>query len=202
MKPSSTTRLAVTGAIALALSLASGACTLVSSGTPDPVRPPRPARTNADGVPFNLDDVPDAFPVQEVKTRSGNPARYEVFGEEYRVMDTSEGYSERGLASWYGEEFHGRRMSGGGPFDMYAMTAAHRTLPLPTYVRVTNLENGRSVVVKVMDRGPFHDTDQRIIDVSYVAAYKLRMIGAGTVRVRVEALPPAALDRSSGGGDG
>lgn len=189
----------VLGALAVALPLTTGACTLVSSGTPDPVRPPRPARTDSDGVPFNLDDVPDAFPVQEVKTRSGNPARYEVFGEEYTVLDTSEGYRRQGLASWYGEQFHGRRMSSGDPFDMYAMTAAHRSLPLPTYVRVTNLENGRSVIVKVMDRGPFHDTDERIIDLSYVAAYRLRMIDSGTARVRVEALAPAALDRSSGG---
>jgi rare lipoprotein A len=94
------------------------------------------------------------------------------------------------MASWYGPEFQGRRTSSGEPYDMYAMTAAHTSLPLPTYVEVTNLENERRVVVRVNDRGPFHE--DRIIDLSYVAAWKLGMIGRGTARVRVRALEPAA----------
>ena len=138
-------------------------------------------------------DPPDAVPRLETKTRSGNPDSYEVRGRSYRVLETSDGYVERGIASWYGEQFHGRRTSSGEPYDMYDMTAAHKSLPLPTYVEVTNLENGRTVVVRVNDRGPF--IDGRIIDLSFAAARKLGYIGAGTVEVEVRALDPAARDR-------
>jgi rare lipoprotein A len=103
-------------------------------------------------------------------------------------MDSSEGYQEHGVASWYGTKFHGRRTSSGERYDMYAMTAAHKTLPLPAFVRVTNLQNGRAVVVKVNDRGPFHG--DRIIDLSYAAATKLGVVDAGTAPVEVVALPP------------
>jgi peptidoglycan lytic transglycosylase len=137
-------------------------------------------------------DVADAVPRPEVKSRFGNPETYEVNGKRYRVLETSRGYDEEGVASWYGEPFHGRRASSGETFDMYAMTAAHRSLPLPTYVEVTNLENDRRVVLRVNDRGPFHE--DRIIDVSYVAAVKLGMVGTGTARVRVRALDPPARD--------
>jgi len=137
-----------------------------------------------------LSSVPDAVPVQEAVSASGNPPEYEVFGETYRVLATSRGYEAEGLASWYGADFHGRRTSSGEPYDMYAMTAAHTSLPLPTYVEVTNLANGRQVVVRVNDRGPFHS--DRILDLSYVAAWKLGMVGPGTARVRVRALEPAA----------
>jgi rare lipoprotein A len=106
------------------------------------------------------------------------------------VLDSSFGYDERGFASWYGEEFHGRPTSSGETFDMYALSGAHRTLPIPTYVRVTNLTNGRSVVVRVNDRGPFRDPDSRIIDVSYAAALRLDMVREGTASVRVQALEP------------
>jgi rare lipoprotein A len=128
--------------------------------------------------------------VQEDKSRYGNRPEYEVFGIRYRVLESSIGYEEEGSASWYGEEFQGRPTSSREPYDMYLMTAAHRTLPLPTYVEVTNLENGRRAVVRVNDRGPFHP--DRIIDLSYVAALKLGYVDAGTARVRVRALEPAA----------
>lgn len=138
--------------------------------------------------PPDLSDVPDAVPRVEPRSASGNPPFYEVFGKRYHVMPTASGYTERGVASWYGEKFHGRRTSSGEPYDMYAMTAAHKTLPLPAYVRVTSLENGRSVVVRVNDRGPF--VDNRLIDLSYAAAVKLGMIGAGTAMVEVETIDP------------
>src|SRR5690606_6096907 len=115
---------------------------------------------------------------------------YEVFGKRYYVMKDARGYVERGIASWYGEKFHGRRTSSGETYDMYAMTAAHKTLPLPTYVEVTNLQNGRRVVVRVNDRGPFHEN--RIIDLSYTAAAKLGIIGPGTALVEVRAIDPGA----------
>ena len=134
----------------------------------------------------------DAVPRQEFKSRLGNPAFYDELGVRYRVLDTSDGYVERGLASWYGRNFHGRRTSAGEPYDMYAMTAAHKTLPLPTYVQVTDLDTGNRVVVRVNDRGPF--VEGRIIDLSYVAAVKLGIATAGTARVEVRALDPPAVD--------
>jgi rare lipoprotein A len=137
-----------------------------------------------------LEATPEAIPRVEPPARTGNMAEYTQSGGTYRVLDTSEGYDERGVASWYGEAFHGRRTSSGETYDMYGMTAAHRTLPLPTYVEVTNLANGRSVVLRLTDRGPFHDPDRRIIDVTYIAAIKLGMVGTGTAAVRVRALKP------------
>ncbi len=122
----------------------------------------------------------------------GNPPFYEVFGERYHVLDSSAGYSERGVASWYGRDFHGKPTSSGETYDMRGMTAAHKTLPIPTWVEVTNLENGESVVVRVNDRGPF--VDDRIIDLSQRAAEELDMIGAGTARVQVRALDAGMPD--------
>ncbi len=116
-----------------------------------------------------------------------------VFGQQYEVLDTSQGYLKEGIASWYGEPFHGRRTSNGEVYDMHGLTAAHKSLPLPTYVLVTNLENGRRVILRVNDRGPFHG--ERIIDVSFAAAEKLGMVGPGTARVEVRALDPPAADR-------
>ena len=135
-------------------------------------------------------EVPGLELTPEPRSRRGNRSEYEQWGETYRVLDTSEGYDERGVASWYGEPFHGRETSSGETYDMYELTAAHRTLPLPSYVEVTNLANGRSVVLRVTDRGPFHDPDRRIIDVSYTAALKLGMVGPGTAAVNVRALEP------------
>ena len=144
----------------------------------------------------DLSRIPDAVPKPEPRSRYGNPESYEVNGQHYYVLESSSGYFERGTASWYGEKFHGRRTSSGERYDMYAMTAAHRTLPLPTYVQVTNLRNGRSVVVRVNDRGPFHDN--RLIDLSYVAAAKLDMLESGTAPVEVRAIDPLQGSRVEG----
>ena len=124
--------------------------------------------------------------VNPERSSRGNPPFYEVFGERYYVLDSSEGFRERGIASWYGRDFHGRPTSGGEIYDMNAMTAAHKTLPIPTWVEVTNLTNGKQVIVKVNDRGPF--VAGRVIDLSRRAAQELDMIEAGTARVQVRAL--------------
>jgi rare lipoprotein A len=134
------------------------------------------------------DTVPDAVPRIEPRARNGNPPFYDVFGKRYYVLSSGAGYWERGVASWYGPGFHKERTSIGEPYDMYAMTAAHKTLPLPAYVRVTNLQNGRSVVVRVNDRGPF--VGNRIIDLSYTAAAKLDMLRNGTAMVDVRVIDP------------
>lgn len=142
----------------------------------------------ADEIPPNIADLPDAVPQAEDKSPYGNPSSYEVYGKRYDILDDARGFRESGYASWYGKKFHGKRTSSGVPYDMYAMTAAHKTLPIPCYVRVTNVSNGKSVVVKVNDRGPFHDG--RVIDLSYAAASKLDMIGHGSTLVQLEALTP------------
>ena len=133
--------------------------------------------------------VPDAVPRLEPRARYGNPPFYDVFGKRYYVLSSSVGYWERGVASWYGPGFHKERTSTGEPYDMYGMTAAHKTLPLPAYVRVTNLQNGRSVVVRVNDRGPF--VGNRIIDLSYTAAARLDMLRNGPAMVEVRAIDPS-----------
>ena len=134
--------------------------------------------------------MPDAVPRIEARSRYGNPPFYQVFGKRYYVLSSNIGYVERGVASWYGPGFHKIRTSNGESYDMYAMTAAHKTLPLPAYVRVTNLQNGRSVVVRVNDRGPF--VGNRIIDLSYTAAAKLDMVRNGTAFVEVRSIDPTA----------
>ena len=155
-----------------------------------------PAVRNDDGfpdsadVPADIHALPDAVPAAEPRSRYGNPKEYEVLGETYFVLDSARGYKERGRASWYGTKFNGKRTSSGETYDMYGMTAAHKTLPLPTYVRVTRLSNGRSVVVKVNDRGPFHQG--RIIDLSYAAATRLDLLKDGSAEVVVEAVDPGA----------
>lgn len=142
--------------------------------------------------PANLDQVPDAVPKVEPYA-SGANRPYVVFGQRY-VPDTSgQPYKKRGTASWYGKKFHGNSTSIGEAYDMYSMTAAHTTLPLPSYARVTSLVNGKTVVVRVNDRGPFHS--DRIMDLSYVAAYKLGIIGPGSGQVIVEAIPPDEIRR-------
>jgi rare lipoprotein A len=129
-------------------------------------------------------------PRQEPRSRLGNPPFYEVFGKRYYVMANGAGHVERGVASWYGPGFHAQNTSNGEPYDMYAMTAAHKTLPLPSYARVTNVANGRSVVVRINDRGPF--VGDRIIDLSHTAAAKLDMLRAGTAEVEVVVLAAPA----------
>lgn len=128
-------------------------------------------------------ELPDAVPRAEPPSARGNPESYVVLGKRYFVLPTNEGYVERGIASWYGTKFHGRSTSSGERYDMYEMTAAHKTLRLPAYARVTNLRNGKQVTVRINDRGPFHDN--RIIDLSYAAAQKLDMVGEGTALVEV-----------------
>lgn len=136
----------------------------------------------------DVSHIPDAVPRVEARTIAGNKSPYTVLGKSYTVMDSSENYWAEGVASWYGTKFHGQHTANGEIYDMYAMSAAHKTLPIPTYVRVTNLANQRSVIVRVNDRGPFHG--DRLIDLSYSAAHKLGFHQQGTARVRVEALDP------------
>jgi len=136
--------------------------------------------------PRDPTSIPDAVPHAEPRSRSGNPPFYAVDGRRYFVLGSSAGYLERGVASWYGPDFHGGRTANGDKYDMHAMTAAHKTLPLPCHVRVTNLSNGRSVVVRVNDRGPF--VANRIIDLSYAAATKLDIVRQGTALVEVQAV--------------
>jgi rare lipoprotein A (peptidoglycan hydrolase) len=173
--------------IALALAAVLSGCASaprVSAPPPTVQVPPR----STPPPPARLLDVPDAIPRAEPRSIYGNPPSYEVFGKRYYVMASSVGYVERGVASWYGPGFHKELTSVREPYDMYGMTAAHKTLPLPAYVRVTNLQNGRSCVVRVNDRGPF--VGNRIIDLSYTAAAKLDMLRDGTAMVEVRVLQP------------
>lgn len=151
--------------------------------------PPERYTQKHDAAPaqhIDTSQVADAVPRKEAYSRYGNPDSYKVLGKKYHTLKSSKGYIKRGTASWYGTKFHGHRTSSGDSYDMYAMSAAHKTLPLPTYARVTNLDNGRSVVVKINDRGPFHDN--RLIDLSYAAASRLGILDNGTGRVEVRAL--------------
>ncbi|MEH6575894.1 MAG: septal ring lytic transglycosylase RlpA family protein [Amphritea sp.] len=147
------------------------------------------------GRDVDVSKVPDAVPRVEPKSRGGNKSPYKVLGKTYYVMPSSLGYKERGVASWYGKKFHGHKTSNGEVYNMYGMSAAHKALPLPTFAKVTNLANGRSVIVRVNDRGPFHGG--RIIDLSYAAAKKLDMLGMGTARVEVEAVDPRNWNNSA-----
>lgn len=154
-------------------------CSSASYKTPP--LPPMP-------LPGDIDTIPEPIPKVEPRSARGNPRFYTVLGRRYFVLETSEGYLERGVASWYGPGFHASTTSNGERYDMYAMTAAHKTLPLPAYAQVTNLRNGKSVVVRINDRGPFKDG--RIIDLSYTAASRLDMLKDGTTFVEVRALTP------------
>lgn len=137
--------------------------------------------------PSNLDSVPDAVPrVESLKTATMRP--YVALGKTYTPMTTLKPYKERGQASWYGKRYHGQRTASGDVYDMYSMTAAHPTLPIPSYVRVTNLQNGSSIIVRINDRGPF--LESRLIDLSYVAAHKLGVLANGSARVEVESIIP------------
>ena len=191
-------------ALLLLVMLVLGACAGKQARQPPPVATvpaatPAPAGSGLyaphirDGAPTDAPDIaslPEPVPRQEPRARYGNHSPYTVLGRSYRVMDDARGYVERGVASWYGTKFHGRATSTLEPYDMYAFTAAHKTLPLPSYVRVTNLDNGRSLVVRVNDRGPFaHD---RLIDLSYAAAVRLGVHVKGTAPVEVRALDPGA----------
>lgn len=148
---------------------------------------------------FDASQVPDAIPKWEPLSRGGNKSPYTVRGKRYHVLPSAEGYEEEGISSWYGLKFHGELTSNGEVYNMYEMTAAHKTLPLPSYVKVTNLENLRSAIVRVNDRGPFHS--ERVIDLSYAAAIKLGFQKQGTAKVKLEAITlpsPAAKNAVDG----
>lgn len=173
--------LAGLGLVALALS----ACSTVVR-EPGPARPPgEPADGPPDGV-LDVSRIVPVVPRPEPRSPYGNHSPYTVLGETYRLRPSAAGYRERGLASWYGTKFHGRLTSSGEPYDMHQLTAAHRTLPLPTFAEVRNLDNGRSIIVRINDRGPFHP--ERIIDLSWAAAVKLGIDQAGTGPVEVRAI--------------
>ncbi|HEX5477765.1 MAG TPA: septal ring lytic transglycosylase RlpA family protein [Burkholderiales bacterium] len=172
---------------------------LLLAGCASGPAPKEPARRGSGGYylddgpganpPPDLASIPDAVPREEPLNRFANRP-YDVFGKRYVPLAAHQPYRERGIASWYGKKFHGHRTSSGEIYDMYAMTAAHCTLPIPSYARVTNLANGRSVVVRINDRGPFHSS--RIIDLSYAAAFKLGYVQAGSARVEVQSVEPGA----------
>jgi len=175
--------------VALALTLAA----FLLSGCSLARRKPEPTASIPSGSavpqpPADVLSIPDAVPRVEPRSTRGNPPFYTVFGKRYYVLASSEGHVERGTASWYGPGFHSAATSMGEPYDMYAMTAAHKTLPLPAYAEVTNLRNGRKVVVRINDRGPF--VGDRIIDLSYTAAARLDMLLQGTAPVEVRVITP------------
>jgi rare lipoprotein A len=178
---------------AAALSVLLAACSTFTRRAPQqPQGAPLPAPAPVPPPPAGIESIPDAVPRLEPRSAHGNPPFYDVLGRRYFVLAAADGYLERGVASWYGPTFHGGNTSSGEPYDMYGMSAAHKTLPLPTYARVTNLRNGRNIVVRINDRGPF--VANRLIDLSYTAAAKLDMIREGTTLVEVRALTPGAPD--------
>ena len=185
--------------IAAAFGLALAGC---GSSPTVPTKPASPTATVKSGgyylddgpeatPPPNLDAVPDAVPREEPLHRFANRT-YVALGNTYTPQTERRAHSQEGLASWYGRRFHGKKTASGEPYDMYAMTAAHPTLPIPSYARITALDTGKSVVVRINDRGPFHSS--RIIDLSYTAAHKLGYLSRGSTRVRVESLDPATTD--------
>jgi rare lipoprotein A len=155
---------------------------------------------NQDRAPtrnIDMSSVAEIIPVHITRTRAGNRSPYTVLGKSYNVMDTEAGYSERGVASWYGEKFHGHKTSNGEVFDMYLASAAHKSLPIPSFLKVTNLDNNRSIIVRVNDRGPFHG--DRLVDLSYAAAVKLGYADRGTARVQLDAIIVNGDSASSAG---
>lgn len=178
--------------------LAALALLLAACGAHPTREPPSgPGRDSGPTTAIDVSRIPEPIPRPEPLSAYGNRSPYTVLGRNYTVLASAKGYVERGFASWYGNKFHGRPTSSREPYDMYRFTAAHKSLPLPSFVRVTNLDNGQSVVVRVNDRGPFHDN--RIIDLSYAAAVRIGIAGRGTGLVEVRAIDPAdsGPDRSS-----
>jgi len=178
-------------ALAVLLALAAAGCATVTRTEAPSGAPPRGAYYKDDGPganpPADLATIPDAVPRAEPLSRFANRP-YQALGREYVPMTSLAPFRQSGIGSWYGRRYHGQKTSSGESYDMYAMSAAHPTLPIPSYARVTNLANGRSVVVRVNDRGPFHG--DRIIDLSYTAAWKLGYVDAGSARLEVESLLP------------
>lgn len=156
----------------------------------------RPAQDGAPSYFRDVSQIPDAVPTPHYGPYKASP--YSVLGRSYTPMQDGRSYRETGLASWYGTKFHGQLTANGENYDLYGMTAAHKTLPLPSYVRVTNLDNQRSIIVRVNDRGPFHS--DRIIDLSYAGAVKLGFAERGTARVRVEGIDPVVWQQQNKGG--
>jgi rare lipoprotein A len=181
--------------LTISLALPLGGCFLSKKQPAPPPKKPKRYKIEQDIGPHHTEQLPDlsqiknAVPKVESKSRIGNPKTYTVFNKTYTVLSTSKDYKAVGKASWYGKKFHGYHTSNGEIYDMYGMSAAHKTLPLPTYVKVTNLSNGKHVIVKVNDRGPFHE--DRLIDLSYAAASKLGILNHGTANVEIHAIDPS-----------
>jgi rare lipoprotein A len=169
------------------VALLAAGCTTAPRKSAQGEAPKKPSYYSDDGppdaIPDNLASIPNAVPRDEPFHRYANRP-YTVFGHTYIPVVNKDTYKQRGIASWYGRKFHGQKTASGEPYDMFAMTAAHPTLPIPSYARVTNLKNGRSVVVRINDRGPFHS--DRIIDLSYAAAARIGLAAAGSGLVEVE----------------
>ena len=197
LRPSASCRLLVIGGLAL-LAACSSRPPVPTVGSAPPAQSGPYSRAN-DGPPEHFKDVatiPDAVPTPHTGRYKASP--YEVLGKRYTPLQSGFDYRAEGLASWYGSKFHGYHTANGEEYDLYGMTAAHKTLPLPTYVQVTNLENNRKVIVRVNDRGPFYS--DRIIDLSYAAAAKLGFADKGTARVRVEGIDPVAWQQQNNPG--
>jgi len=183
-----------TRTLIVALAVMLTACTStpprVSGPAPAPANGSRYEMQNDSGAlePIDLAQVREVIPRIETRTLAGNKSPYTINGRTYRVLANEAGYSESGMASWYGRKFHGHLTSNGEIYDMFQVTAAHTTLPIPSYIRVTNLDNGRSIVARVNDRGPFHPG--RVVDMSYAGAVLLGYADRGTARVRVDAIVP------------
>lgn len=180
----------LTSGLLLSALLAMG---LILSGCDTAPSKPSRYQQKQDSAPLSYRDlakVPDAEPKLEPRSKQGNKSPYRVAGKYYRVMPSSQDYRATGTASWYGAKFHGHLTSNGETYNMFGMSAAHKSLPIPTYLEVTNLNNGRRVIVRVNDRGPFHS--DRLIDLSYAAAVKLGFVDQGTAPVKIEAIDPVA----------
>ena len=169
---------------------------MVGTGTPKPAAPVPGSGGYLEGdgpgkdAPADLDAIPDAVPKSEPLHRYANRP-YVALGKTYTPLTVAGNFRERGIASWYGKKFHGQRTSSGEVYDMYGMTAAHPVLPIPSYARVTHVASGKSVIVRVNDRGPF--LHERVMDLSYTAAYKLGIIGDGSAEIEIESLPNAIV---------
>jgi rare lipoprotein A len=178
------------------LALLLGVALLAACTAPPPDSRYPQAQDTAPVRSIGPQDVSDAVPRADPILAVGNKSPYTVNGKRYEILENSHNYKQRGTASWYGTKFHGHETSNGEIFDLYQASAAHKTLPIPCYARVTNLDNGRSVVVRVNDRGPFHG--DRLIDLSYAAAVKLGYMESGTANVEVEVLNIAGVDDRRG----
>jgi rare lipoprotein A len=166
-------------------------CVVVLLGSCGVISPVVEQKDSAPLQPVDPRILVDAIPREDAITRAGNKNPYTVLGKTYHLLPSSDGYSARGRASWYGTKFHGRPTANGEKYSLYGMTAAHRSLPIPAYVKVTNVQNNRTAIVRVNDRGPFHS--ERIIDLSYAAAVKLGFAEQGTAEVLVETIKPRQL---------